>query len=366
MTHLPVVAFDESGNTGGNLLDPNQPVFALASVHLSKEAAEALVVPGHQELKFVDLKRNRSGRQKIIELLDSPVLGEDTVLVSGIHKPFMVITKLVDLLVEPLLHAKGLDLYERGGNLAMANLLYFTFPTFIGRERFEALRTAFVDMVRRPSTVTIDRFYGILAGAYDQLEHNDFKGMLVMLLATRPIAQAYCENWDGSDLDPAIPAFVEHASIWTGRLATAFSIVHDVSKALAQEQLILEAMMSAKTEPREIGYDRRKMVFPILASGIDFPDSAEVPAIQIADIIASSAAYCLRVAFQDDQDPFVDLLLKTRVLSGYFRPLWPELKVTPQELGTEEVGGIDANDFIGDYVAGKLGEIPPKVQRRKL
>jgi hypothetical protein len=59
-------------------------------------------------------------------------------------------------------------------------------------------------------------------------------------------------------------------------------------------------------------------------------------------------------------------LLETRVLAGSFRPVWPELKVTPEELGTTEVGGIDAADHIGDYVAKRLGGIPDKRQRRKM
>ncbi|WP_432706847.1 DUF3800 domain-containing protein [Klebsiella pneumoniae] len=32
---VPNIYFDESGNTGSNLLDPNQPVFSLASCSFS-------------------------------------------------------------------------------------------------------------------------------------------------------------------------------------------------------------------------------------------------------------------------------------------------------------------------------------------
>ena len=39
----PVVAFDESGNSGGNLIDQDQPVFVLASVHVSEADANVVV-----------------------------------------------------------------------------------------------------------------------------------------------------------------------------------------------------------------------------------------------------------------------------------------------------------------------------------
>src|SRR5207249_11198249 len=106
----------------GNLLDPDQPVFVLASVQLSSSSATALIGSRPHELKFANLKRSQTGQRRIIELLDSSVLTEDRVILSGFHKPFMAVTKLVDLLVEPLFYAKGIDLYERGGNLAMANM----------------------------------------------------------------------------------------------------------------------------------------------------------------------------------------------------------------------------------------------------
>ncbi len=363
---IPLVAFDESGNSGGNLLDSEQPVFVLASVHLSDDAAKELVGSDGKELKFARLRCNSQGRKRILDILDSPALGPERVLVWGIHKPFMVIAKMVDLLVEPLMHAAGIDLYVRGANLGMANLWHFVMPVCIGRKRFEALRVAFVNMVRTPRPKNIEQFYRIIADAIQHVRLDDFADDLAMLLATRRIAESYMNDWDSSDLDPAIPAFAEHASIWTGTLGTEFVIVHDESKPLAQQQVILEAMMSTKEETVVIGYDRRKKVFPIRANGIEFRNSSECPQIQVADVVAGAVAHSLRQAFRTKHDSFVDELLSTKTLSVPYYPLWPELKFTPGELGTDVVGGIDANDYVGAYVARRLGGIPPKGERKKV
>lgn len=111
---IPLIAFDESGNSGGNLLDSEQPVFVLASVHLADDAAKEVVGRDAKELKFARLRRSAQGRKRILDILNSPALGAERVLVSGIHKHFMIITKMVDLLVEPLMHTTGFDLYNRG------------------------------------------------------------------------------------------------------------------------------------------------------------------------------------------------------------------------------------------------------------
>jgi len=362
---IPLIAFDESGNSGGNLLDSEQPVFVLASVHLSEEVAKEIVGSDAKELKFAKLRRSAQGRKRILDILNSPALGAEQVLISGIHKHFMIIAKMVDLLVEPMVHADGIDLYVRGANLGMANMWHFVMPVCIGKKRFEALKIAFVNMIRTARPKNIDRFYSIVDDAIENNSLPGFANDLAMLMVTRRVAESYTNDWDSSDLDPAIPAFSDHASTWTETLGTEFVIAHDKSKPLAQQQIILEAMMSTKEETLVIGYDRRKKVFPIRAKGIEFRNSSECPQIQVSDIVAGAVAYSLGKAFHTEPDSFADELLSTRTLSGPYYPLWPEVKVTPEELGTDAVGGIDANDYVGEYIARRLGEIPPKGARKK-
>lgn len=362
----PIVAFDESGNSGGNLLDTEQPVFVLASVCLPEDVTRSILGSSDRESKFASLKRSARGRQTVIDILNSPALTSEKYVISGFHKRFMALTKMVDLLVEPLAHRDGVDLYERGANIGLANMWYYCLPVFLGTVVFDMLIERFVNMVRFPSARTVQKFYQLLETAYRKHRRESYASDIGMLLATRVIAEAKVSEWAADDLDPAIPAFVEHGSVWTGRLDGPFAIVHDVSKPIANEQIVLEAMMS-ETEPRQqIGYDRRKMHFPIAARVIEFRDSTKCVQIQLADVLASSSAYCLKAAVRQERDEFFHALMQTRPLAGEFKPLWPQLKITPEELGTVEVGGVDANDHVGDYVAKRLSGIPAKGQRRKV
>ena len=362
----PLIAFDESGNSGGNLLDADQPVFVLASVHLTDEETVELLPRRDGEYKFAALRRSAPGQQTILQVLNSPMLTEDRHVISGFHKRFMAITKMVDMLVEPLTHRDGINLYERGANIALSNRWYFTLPVFMGRKAFDLLIERFVQMVRFPSERTIQKFYQLLETAFRMNRREDYAAEFAVLLRSREIAESSVDQWDGSDLDAAIPAFVEQGAIWTERLNTPFTIAHDASKPVENEQIILEAMMSETEERVRIGYDRRKMVFPIASHEIELRDSKLCSQLQVADVIASSVAHCLKTSMLKKEDAFTKALLETSVLNGSFRPLWPEMKFTPSELGTEEVGGTDPNDHVGAYVARRLGGIPEKGQRRKV
>ncbi len=108
------------------------------------------------------------------------------------------------------------------------------------------------------------------------------------------------------------------------------------------------------------------MSFPFTATGIRLEDSAAVPALQVADVIASAASYVLRDSITGASDPFAAQLLNTAVLSATWAPVWPQLKVTPEELGTEEDSPrVDPHDYVGGYVSKRLGGIPPQGERRK-
>lgn len=86
----PLIAFDESGNTGQDLTNPDQPIFSLASVCLSDSDAEnilkTLKTQQKQEVKFTSLLQSQSGQQRIISLFQSEHINPNNVKLSVIHK----------------------------------------------------------------------------------------------------------------------------------------------------------------------------------------------------------------------------------------------------------------------------------------
>ena len=150
-------------------------------------------------------------RREILRILTTAPFQEKLYVVAGFHKRFLVVTKIVDLLFEPLAHAGGIDLYERGANLAMANLLFATLPTFVGRPLFNSLLERFVPMVREPSDDNIDTFYHAVKAAYEAASPDNLKDELGALLVSRRVVERDRDNFDASSLgigDPVVLYFM--------------------------------------------------------------------------------------------------------------------------------------------------------------
>lgn len=193
----PVIAFDESGNTGQNLLDKAQLVFTLASVNLDyKESIEALDIfkkARKDELHFVDLKRRANGQQKIIEFLKHNHFNPNRIKVSVIHKPYMVTTKIVDLLVENLANLDGIDLYEKGCNIATSNLIHTAMPILCGKTEFDEFQNNFVAMIRKKPD-SKDRFYKHAISLYQRNNNDDFGGFLALFIKSKDIIDHIIEK----------------------------------------------------------------------------------------------------------------------------------------------------------------------------
>jgi len=98
------IAFDESGNTGADLLDKRQPVFILASVKLTPEQAEELksifeVAGNTPELKFNKLKKYGKHHFAIKKLLNHEYINPETVRLSVFHKEYCIWVHTVDRII---------------------------------------------------------------------------------------------------------------------------------------------------------------------------------------------------------------------------------------------------------------------------
>ena len=75
---IQTVYIDESGNTGSNLLDFDQPVFTLASCMFSDQEARRLLdlvdCKSSHEVHFKSLKRRKAGQDGIVRLMSSKLL----------------------------------------------------------------------------------------------------------------------------------------------------------------------------------------------------------------------------------------------------------------------------------------------------
>jgi hypothetical protein len=152
--------FDESGFTGYNLLDPAQPIFAIASAEISEGHAEEILqasFPRYRgtEFKFSNIwsSKNRTGLLRFAGQLEGLA---DLAFIYVAHKRFAVLTKIVDFLIEPYITDAGFDFYADGFCWKYANYIHFGMTQFAEPTLLGALLSHYQSFSRNPTTENLD------------------------------------------------------------------------------------------------------------------------------------------------------------------------------------------------------------------
>lgn len=345
----PTIFLDESGNTGANLLDSAQPFFTMAGVDLSREDADMLIAlvgtNSPKEVHFSSMKRRKSGQDALVRLLSHSLISAANVKVGVYHKEFMVVTKIVDLLVEYMASKTGFDLYENGCNIAMSNMLYYCMPTFCTEIVVKSMYIAFLSMIKDRDAQSISAFYQAVELMREKSSSPKFGADLDMIAATRHFIDGALESLSKSDLDPLSPCLFYQGVAWGKKYPGGFHLVHDESKTLKANKEILEEFMHWTKYEIEVGYDRRKFSLPLKSKSLSFASSEDFPQIQVADVVASAFNFWARgVAAGEQEDPFFLALNKLDLHRLLINVVWPSLDVSPDDLGTVHDGGINPAD----------------------
>lgn len=291
-----VVACDESGNDGENLLAGSSPVFVHASVSVSKAKAADLVaeVRARTRSESVELKSKTLLHPKNVRtarwLLEQPELG-GSVSLHFTDKRYLLVTKLFDSTIEELAREDGYDMYADGSALCGANILFFTAPVIYG-ESWDALLVAFQDFLRAKSVqdaqetlATLEaRVMGVLSlkGApsdmFLDLIHAGIKHL--RLLSRLQLGRGIDHRL--RTLDPLIPAVGAAVAYWAEQSGRSVEILHDAAKELTPERVT--AMRKHLAAPETAAPHRAGR--GVSLAGVTLVDSKLEERVQLADLLA--------------------------------------------------------------------------------
>ncbi len=350
-----VIGFDESGNTGEDLLNADQPIYVLASVRLGADDLDNLLPAGKTEHHFKHDRRNPAGRAKIVEILTSPLLTPDTVKATVMHKPFFVTGKMVDLLIEPVMARAGIDFYRNGAHLATTNLLHAVWPVF-SPDGFDALQAAFVDLCRSRSRTALDAFYEALERlepdcegqpdwVFDALRASETIGGAEIIGQTRDVLPSH--------LDPAATSLTALLQEWALQM-DSIEVHHDESKEIRRSQEALEPFWNETAAPITLNvWNGATISYPAPVADLRFVESQGSPLVQVADIVAGAlAAVCRSLVVSTADDRFVATLKDTPLMEWVVgASVWPTTAITPDELGAQPGGSPWLADEMARWLA---------------
>lgn len=292
---------DESGHSGQNLFDADQPVFVLATVHLDEQAARRLasaLANGADEAHYTKMRGRRVGQRLILEALGDPAL-DGSARTSALHKPYMAIAKFVDLLIEPVMAAHGADLYKDGWHRKILHVL-----SSLGRDacprHWDATMRAFVHFIRRPSAPTADAFASQLAAAVNEAGEHPVGSFLALApLDVQLLLDLYASTpgVPADALDPHVAAVTEHVLHW-GQTLGPIELVYDRSKVMERWASRLLALADPEVAARHDVTPSVRMPTLPLAALVPIT-SHDSPAVQVADMLAGATADVLRALASD-------------------------------------------------------------------
>lgn len=305
---------DESGFSGNNLLDPAQPYFTYASVAITETHAHSIVdatlaeyhISG-TELKARRLLRYNQGRKAITSILENTA---GLALVSAWHKRYSLATKFFEHIFEPVLARQNSIFYNAGFHRFISNILYS--EAIDSASRAAVALQQFQELMRARDLTAVPGIFpavGLTQHSSDILA--DIEAFAVLHHET--IAKDI-ERHTGDEplykwlLDVSVSALFALLTTW-GQRFDSLVVYCDDSKPLWQTRETFE-MMIGRTDKAEVIFEgKRQPIIFNLAEPIHFVSSSSHPGVQVADVFASTLAFCLRQPKEDQSRRWLKLLL---------------------------------------------------------
>lgn len=280
---------DESGYTGFDLLNADQPFQGAAAIAMSNEEAVRLIREHFpklraSELKYRALSRRPGNRPRLLALLRDLLAGHKSVTFVC-DKRFLLILMFCDYAVEPWYYERGYDFYEDGQNYAMASLLAIAGRTLLGDPQFDEMLAAFQRAVKEKDS-------NALQALVDSTRETNWRQFPEALGPLAQYAAPECLSAvanPGVDTDAALVVLQSLISRMEVMSDAPYRVEHDRSKNLATYNTLLQRLIAHEDEIELKQTKIASFKFPLKLTEVRQVDSKSSPAVQVADLMIGAA-----------------------------------------------------------------------------
>lgn len=292
------IACDEAGHTGPDLLSVEQRYFAYASVAIEDDEAFEIIRAAREkhpvqmpELKGAQLMKSAKGRRLVGEVLEHV---EGRFAVSANDKLLALCGWFFEYIYEPVLQSDPTVFYQKNFHRFIAMFAYVWFLD--GASEAAEVLAQFQKYMRTKdvsdASLLFERSFPLLTendtGEPFELILRFSSGYKDTIAADNATLSEELANNGKWALDLSASALWSHLNHW-GQKGEPLDVVCDVSKPL---QSIVSAFTGDERDPairraRQMGIEA-----PLgwtFAKPVQFVDSRNHPAVQIADLIASAS-----------------------------------------------------------------------------
>src|SRR5437588_5042966 len=184
---MSTIFIDESGYTGEDLMNSDQPIFTLATLCLPESDCKELRERFFKKVKSPELKHKRlveNRRQELIihflkELSKTPEL----VKLHITHKRYALVSKLVQYIVVPAAEKADIDMRINGRDIGLTYFMYRILPELAGKAFCEDLLRRFQQMMIDKDHQSYHLFFDPLFDErYPQVPNEEYQKIIDYLL----------------------------------------------------------------------------------------------------------------------------------------------------------------------------------------
>lgn len=360
MSDATCIFLDECGYTGDDLINADQPVFVLASNNLQEDEASQLLKEHFgdvqsTELKHAVLSSRPKGQSRVVSFIRAISTGQRCATALW-HKEYTLLTTIVDFWIETAMHRDGIDLYHRGGNIALSNLLYVSLNSLLPEQLLRGHLVRYQAMMRQRTRASYDAFWDGLWRLFDISDGLLQDTLVWMLGAERQLGFACLEDFPARPLNVTPSSLVAIATVWRDRTGKSIELIHDATRDLAKDRAFWEAALGPNQPAATVGHDRRQISFPLNVRAVRFDDSRSCAPLQVSDLVAGAVATVARNKIDSDyRSGYAKRLDEAGAMRTVVEVIWPDTAVTPDELGTL---GPDAPGDVLEYLSKVLPDRP--------
>ena len=299
------IYFDESGFTGWNLLDGQQPYFAVASTVITPEDAAEILSESFpkyqgQEFKFSNIWRSRRNRHRLPEFVRRIGSSTGQAFVWWVDKKFAVLCKIIDFLVEPIMTNAGYDFYGDGFSLKFSNYIHFGLTHVAKDDLYNDILHTYQRFSRDPHEESL----GTLQNEIRDLLSKTGEPMRSLLEPVSTGADLFKLHSDlgtfGSTDDIQVTCIMRSVAHWRNIYSEDFRIVHDDSSNFFRRRYLWERLVSRDVPDQLLPTsDGTDIQFPLRVLSTISADSKKNDAVQLCDILAGLTVRCLE--FRDGE-----------------------------------------------------------------
>lgn len=338
---MSLIFVDECGWTGQDLLNPKQPVLALATLRCGERDCREMKDRFFARVKSAELKHvalaKRSGQQRmVLEFLDHLSARSEVVKLCIAHKKYTLTTKMVDLVIVPAAAKDGLDLLADGTNTVISSTYFNLLPEIGGQDFFDDLLMRFYELMLARTPDAYRRFFEPLLN--DKYPDRLDKLLFYLCMGHHRLGMDELFKSSSRCLDIAMDCTFALMAQWREALPQRedITLIHDDSSEMARNRLLWELLVDPKAPATELVFgSNHKLTFPVGVRRTRPADSANWAGLQLADVVAGAAARHARWHLNGERQDDEYGRQLDEVIPRFMRPafmIWPSDSMAAEDV----------------------------------